>query len=99
MLAVDNDVLYCGMENQPSPAYFSIFFSYFEVVLWNCNAAFSCLFFPVFDFLSFHILNNEIYRQRFFDTVQARMVIFGTCMLVDNDVLWDGEPAISCLFF
>ena len=41
---VDNDVLYCGIVNQPSPAYSSLYLS---------------------DFLSFHILNDEIFRQRF----------------------------------
>ena len=41
---VDIDVLYCGIENQPSPAYSSLYLS---------------------NFLSFHILNDEIFRQRF----------------------------------
>ena len=41
---VDNDVLYHGMANQPSPAYSSLYLS---------------------DFLSCHILTNEIFRQRF----------------------------------
>ena len=41
---VDNDVLYSGIANQPSPAYFSQYLSYF---------------------LSFHTLNDEIFRQRF----------------------------------
>ena len=41
---VDNDVLYRGIANQPSPAYSSLHLS---------------------DFLSFHILNDEIFRQRF----------------------------------
>ena len=40
----DNDVLYRGIANQPSPAYSS---------LYLCN------------FLSFHTLNDEIFRQRF----------------------------------
>ena len=43
-MQVDNDVLYWGIANQPSPAYSSMYLS---------------------DFLSFHILNNEIFRQRF----------------------------------
>ena len=41
---VDNDVLYCGIANQPSPAYSSMYLS---------------------NFLSFHTLNDEIFRQRF----------------------------------
>ena len=41
---VDNDVLYRGIANQPSPAYSSLYLS---------------------DFLSFHTLNEEIFRQRF----------------------------------
>ena len=43
-MQVDNDELYLGIGNQPSPAYSSLYLS---------------------DFLSFHILNNEIFRQRF----------------------------------
>ena len=43
-MQVDNDVLYCGNANQPSPAYSSLYLS---------------------DFLSFHTLNDEIFRQRF----------------------------------
>ena len=43
-LQVDNDVSYCGIANQPSPAYSSLYLS---------------------DFLSFHTLNDEIFRQRF----------------------------------
>ena len=42
-MQVDNDVLYSGIANQPSPAY-SLYLS---------------------DFLSFHTLNDEIFRQRF----------------------------------
>ena len=41
---VDNDVLYRGIANQPSPAYSSLYLS---------------------NFLAFHTLNNEIFRQRF----------------------------------
>ena len=41
---VDNDVVYRGIMNQPSPAYSSLYLS---------------------DFLSFHTLNDEIFRQRF----------------------------------
>ena len=41
---VDNDVLYRGIANQPSPAYSSLYLS---------------------NFLSFHTLNNEFFRQRF----------------------------------
>ena len=41
---VDNDVLYRGFANQPSPAYSSLHLS---------------------NFLSFHTLNDEIFRQRF----------------------------------
>ena len=43
-MQVDNDVLYRGIVNQPSPAYFSLY---------------------LFNFLSFHTLNDEIFRQRF----------------------------------
>ena len=42
-MQVDNDVL-CGIGNQPSPAYSSLYLS---------------------SFLSFHTLNDEIFRQRF----------------------------------
>ena len=43
-MQVDNDVLYCWIENQPSPNYSSLYLS---------------------NFLSFHTLNDEIFRQRF----------------------------------
>ena len=43
-MPVDNDVLYRGIANQPSPAYSSLYLS---------------------NFLSFHTLNDEIFRQRF----------------------------------
>ena len=43
-MQVDNDVLYCGIANQPSPAYSSLCLS---------------------NFLSFHTLNDGIFRQRF----------------------------------
>ena len=53
------------------------------------------------DFLSFHTLNDEIFVKDFFETVQARVVIFG--MQVDNDVLYRGianqpSPAYSSLY-
>ena len=66
---VDNDVLYRGIANQPSPAYSSLYLS---------------------NFLSFHTLNDEIFRQSqdFCETVQTRVIIFG--MQVDNDVLYRG---------
>ena len=41
---VNNDVLYRGIANQPSPAYSSLYLS---------------------NFLSFHTLNDEIFRRRF----------------------------------
>ena len=41
---VDNNTLYRGIANQPSPAYSSLYLS---------------------NFLSFHTLNDEIFRQRF----------------------------------
>ena len=41
---VDNDVLYRGIVNQPSPAYSSLYLS---------------------NFLSFHTMNDEIFRQKF----------------------------------
>ena len=43
-IQVDNDVVYGGIVNQPSPAYSSLYLS---------------------NFLSFHTLNEEIFRQRF----------------------------------
>ena len=43
-MQVDNDVVYHGIANQPSPAYSSLYLS---------------------NFLSFHTLNDEIFRQRF----------------------------------
>ena len=43
-LQVDNDILYFGIADQPSPAYSSLCLS---------------------NFLSFHTLNDEIFRQRF----------------------------------
>ena len=43
-MQVDNDVLYRGIANQPSPAYSFLYLS---------------------NFLSFHTLNDEIFRQRF----------------------------------
>ena len=64
---VDNDVLYPGIANQPSPAYSSLCLS---------------------DFLSFHILNNEIFVKDSCEIVQAGEVIFGK--QVDNDVLYRG---------
>ena len=77
---VDNDELYRGIANQPSPAYSSLYLS---------------------TFLSFHALNDEIFRQGFCETMQARVVIFGE--QVDNDVLYRGianqpSPAYSSLY-
>ena len=43
-IQIDDDMLYCGIGNHPSPAYSSLFLS---------------------NFLSFHTLNDEIFRQRF----------------------------------
>ena len=43
-MQVDNDVLYRGIANQPSPAYSFLYLS---------------------NFLSFHIFNDKIFRQRF----------------------------------
>ena len=53
------------------------------------------------NFLSFHILNDEISVKDFCETVQARVFIFG--MQVDNDVLYRGianqpSPAYSSLY-
>ena len=42
----------------------------------------------LFDFLSFHTLDDEIFVKDFSETVQARVFIFG--MQVDNDVLYHG---------
>ena len=66
-MQVDNDVLYHGIANQPSPAFSSLYLS---------------------DFLSFHTLNDKIFVKDFFETVQARVFIFG--MQIDNDVLYCG---------
>ena len=43
-MQINNDVLYCGIANHPSPSYSSLYLS---------------------NFLSFHTLNDEIFRQRF----------------------------------
>ena len=43
-IQIDDDMLYCGIANQPSPAYSSLYLS---------------------NFLSFHTLNDEIFRHRF----------------------------------
>ena len=62
---IDNDVLYRGIGNQPSPSHSSLY---------------------LFDFLSFHTSNDEIFVKDFSEIVQARVFIFG--MQVDNDVLY-----------
>ena len=79
-MQIDNDVLYRGIANQPTPAYSSLYLS---------------------DFLSFHTLNDEIFVKDFYETVQARVFLFG--MQVDNDVLYRGianqpTPAYSSLY-
>ena len=79
-IQVDNDVLYRGIANQPSPAYSSLYLS---------------------NFLSFHTLYDENFRQDFSEIVRARVFIFG--MHVDNDVLYGGianqpSPAYSSLY-
>ena len=79
-MQVDNDVLYRGIANQPSPAYSSLYLS---------------------DFLSFHTLNDELFRKDFCETVQATVFMFG--MQVDNDVLYRGianqpSPSYSSLY-
>ena len=43
-ILIDDEMLYYGIANQPSPAYSSLYLS---------------------NFLSFHTLNDEIFRQRF----------------------------------
>ena len=48
-MQVDDD-LYRGIENQPSPAYFSLYLT---------------------NLLSFHTLNNEIFRQRFLNNLAS----------------------------
>ena len=96
---VDNDVLYRGIANQPSPAYSSLYLSNFlsfhtlimkffikdfcetvqaRIVIFGMqvdndvlyrgianqpSTAYSSLYLS--NFLSFHSLNNEIFRQRF----------------------------------
>ena len=64
-MQVDNDVLYYGIMNQPSHAYSYLYLS---------------------DFLSFITLNNEVFRQNFCETMQTTVIIFG--MQVNNDVLY-----------
>ena len=132
---VDNDVLYRGIANQPSPAYSSLYLSNFlsfytlimkffvkdfcetvqaRIVIFGMQVdndvlyggianqpsiAYSSLY--LYNFLSFHTLNNEIFVKVFCETMQARVVIFG--MQVDNDVLYRGtanqpSPAYSSLY-
>ena len=98
-MQVDNDVLYCGIVNQPSPAYTFLYLSNFlslhtlndeffvkdfcesvqaRVVIFGMQVdndvlyrgianqpspAYSIL--HLSNFLSFHTLNDEIFRQRF----------------------------------
>ena len=99
-MQIDNNVLYCGIANQPSHAYSSLYLSNFLpfhtlndiIFVRDCckivqaridifdmqvdndvlyrgiaNQPYHAYFFlHLFDFLSFHTLNNEIFRQRFF---------------------------------
>ena len=131
---VDNDVLYRGIANQPSPAYSSLYLSDFlsfhtlndeifvkdfsetvqaRVFIFGMQVDNDVLYrgiaiqpspaYPslyLFNFLSFHTFNDEIFRHRF-ETMQARVFIFG--MQVDNDVLYRGIvnhpfPAYSSLY-
>ena len=74
-------MLYHGIANQPSHAYFSLYWSL-------------C-------FLAFRTLNFENFRQRFRETVQARVTIFDK--QVDNNVFYRGianrsSPAYSSLY-
>ena len=78
-MQVDNDVLYCGIANQPSHAYSSLYLSDFlsfhslngyilllNNILWDCQPGFSSSSSQhLSNFLSFHTLNDEIFRQRF----------------------------------
>ena len=63
------------------------------------SPAYSCQYLS--NFLSFHTLNDENFRQDFSEIVQARVFIFG--VHVDNDVLYRGianqpSPAYSTLY-
>ena len=63
------------------------------------SSAYSSLYLS--NFLFFHTLNDEIFRQRFCETRQARVFIF--CMQVDSNVLYHGianqpSPAYSSLY-
>ena len=65
----------------------------------SLSSAYSSLYFS--NFLSFHTLNDENFRQDFSEIVQARVFVFG--MQVDNDVLYRGianqpSPAYSSLY-
>ena len=63
-----NNVLYCGIANQPSHAYSSLHLSnFFLSILWI----------------------KKFFVKDFFETVQARVIIFG--MQVDNEVLYRGS--------
>ena len=63
------------------------------------SPAYSSLY--LFDFLSFHTLNHELFVKDFSEIVKARVFIFG--MQVDKDVLYRGianqpSPAYSSLY-
>ena len=55
---VDDDMMYRGIANQPSPAYSSLYLSKYQP---------SHVYYSLYlsDFLSFHTLNDDIFRQRF----------------------------------
>ena len=84
-IQIDDDMSYCGIANQTSPAYSSLYLS---------------------NFLSLHTLIMKSFVKDFFETVQARVFIYG--MHVDNDVLYRGNvnqpshiyfPHICPIFF
>ena len=87
---VDNDVLYCGIANQPSHAYSFLYLSNFLSFDTSNNESFRqrYSFLYLSNFLPFHILNNYIFVTDCCKTVQAKVVIFGK--QVDNDVLYRG---------
>ena len=69
------------------------------IILWDCEPAFSCLFFPAFIQFSFFsiLLIMKFLVKDFCKIVQASVVIFG--MQVENDVLYCGIVNQPFLFF
>ena len=75
---VDDDLLYCGFGNKPSPACFSLYLSNFLSIYTFKNE----IFFP-------SILSRmKFFVKDFLRTIQACVLIFG--MQVDDDLLYRG---------